>query len=142
MKALLQLILVSTLSIPAGFAFAKDAPQTAISKLVQTGEVACQPTLPFFCSNIHVGCSGRSTIRTFSFKLRATINHGWIESKSDTTGIKKHYENGRVEWGNEDAYIILRPRGRNGYIKLLANGKYSFRYYSQDVGTMSYGHCD
>ena len=38
-------------------------------------------------------------------------------------------------------YVILRPQGRAGYIKLLANGKYSFRHYSQDVGIMSYGQC-
>jgi hypothetical protein len=36
---------------------------------------------------------------------------------------------------------MLRPQGRAGYIKLLANGKYSVRHYSQDVGIMSYGFC-
>ena len=142
MKALLQLILVSTLSIPDGFAAGKDAPRTAIAKLAQTGRVACQPTLPLFCGNIHVACSGRSTPRTFPFELRATFSHGWIESRSDTSGIKELYENGRIDWENEDAYVIFRPQGRNGYIKLLANGEYSFRHYSQNDATMSIGHCD
>lgn len=142
MKALLQLILVLTLSIPAGFAAGRDAPRTAIEKLSQTGTVACRPTLPFFCSNIHVACSGRSTLRTFPFKLRANPSNGWIETDADTTGIKELYENGRIDWENEDTYVIFRPPGTNGYIKLLANGEYSFRHYSQNDATMSIGHCD
>lgn len=141
MKALLQLILVSTLSIPAGFAAGRDTPRSAVAKLAQTGAVTCQPTLPFFCKNIHVACSGRSTLRTFPFELRATFSHGWIESRSDTSGIDKLYGNGSVDWANEDTYVIFRPHGGNGYIKLLADGKYSFRHYSRDAGTMSYGHC-
>ncbi len=141
MKALLQFILASTLSVSAGFAVGSDAPQSAIAKLAQTGEVACQPTLPFFCSNIHVGCSGRSTIRTFPFKLRAASGRGWIESDADTSDMKELYENGRVEWGNEDAYAIFRPHEGNGYVKLLANGDYIFRRYSRDAATMSRGRC-
>ena len=66
---------------------------------------------------------------------------GWIESESDTAGILKSYANGSVDWGKDGAYVILRPQGRQGYIKLLANGKYSFRHYSQDVGIMSHGQC-
>ena len=134
-------IFASVFAVSAGFAAGGDAPRTTTSLLVQAVEVDCQPALPYFCRNIHVACSGRTEIRTFPFTLRANSSRGWIESKSDTSGIRKSYENGSVDWGRDGTYVIVRPQGREGYIKLLANGKYSFRHYSQDVGIMSYGSC-
>lgn len=142
LKALLHLVSGLTLSVSVGFAEGSDAPQSAIAKLAQTGKVSCQPSLPVFCSNIHVSCSGPSSVRTFPFKLGATRTHGSIESIADTAGIAEQYENGRVEWHNDDAYIILRPHQANGYIKMLADGSYSFRHYAQHAGTMSRGHCN
>lgn len=141
-KTLLRLVLAATLSIPGGIAIGSDAPRSATSKLAQTGEVTCEPALPFFCGNIHVACSGRTTIRTFPFKLRASPSRGWIESAADTSGVKERYENGRLDWEDAKTYVILRPREGNGYVKLLADGRYSFRHYSQGIGTMSYGRCD
>lgn len=129
------------LTIGAGFTIGGDAPRTVVSTLAETGEVDCQPALPFFCSNVHVGCSGRSTTRTFAFTLRASRSHGWIEAVADISGIVERYENGRVDWGRQGDYVILRPHAANGYIKMLADGSYSFRHYSQDIGMMSYGHC-
>jgi hypothetical protein len=133
-------ILTSVLSVSAGFTAGDDASQ-ATSLLAQAVDVDCQPALPFFCRNIHVGCSGRTEVKTFPFKLRANSSRGWIESRSDTSGIRNLYENGRVDWGEGDSYVILRPQGKEGYIKLLANGRYSFRHYVQDVGIMSHGQC-
>ncbi|MFZ2652081.1 MAG: hypothetical protein WA210_18440 [Burkholderiaceae bacterium] len=125
----------------AGYAAASDAPPTAISELRKMGEVACQPSLPFFCSNMHVSCSGQTSIRTFPFKLRATSSRGSIESAPETENIRQQYEDGRAEWDSEGTYVILRPRRTNGYIKLLSDGTYSFRHYSQHLGVMSLGHC-
>jgi hypothetical protein len=136
-----QFTLNSALSILAGCALGSDAPATAISKLARAGEVSCRPALPFFCGNIHIGCSGLSTIPTFPFKLRATSGRALIESEADTSGIGALYQDGRVEWGGDDTYIIVRPRRSNGYIKIFADGTYSFRHYSQDAATMSHGHC-
>jgi hypothetical protein len=127
--------------VAAGFTAASDASRTATSLRAQAVAVECQPALPFFCTNIHVACSGRTEVRTFPFMLRANSSRGWIESKSDASGLRKSYENGSVDWGKDGMYVILRPQGRKGYIKLLANGKYSFRHYSQDVGIMSHGQC-
>jgi hypothetical protein len=81
-------------------------------------------------------------MKTFPFKLRATFTDGSIEPTSDTEGIRAQYESGRVEWESDGAYVILRPRLANGYIKLLSDGTYSFRHYAQHVGTMSRGHCN
>lgn len=118
-----------------------DAAETPIAILAKTGEVSCQPSLSIFCTNIHVSCSGPTTIRTFPFTLRASRTQGSIESTSDTEGITEQYENGGVEWNMEDGYVILRPHHTNGYIKMHADGTYSFRYYLEHVGTMSLGVC-
>jgi hypothetical protein len=134
-------IFASVFAVSAGFAAAGDAPRTATSLLARAVEVDCQPALPFFCRNIHVACSGRTEVRTFPFTLRVNSSRGWIESTSDASGIWKPYENASVDWGKDGTYVILRPQGREGYIRLLANGKYSLRHYSQDVGIMSHGQC-
>ena len=123
-------------------AAAVEQPRTAIAVLAQTGKVSCEPWLPVFCSNIHVSCSGPTSIKTFPFTLRATRTHGSIESAADTAGMTEQYENGRVEWSEEEGYVILRPHQTNGYIKMLADGRYSFRHYLQHDGTMSHGLCN
>ena len=140
MKAF-QFILASALAVPGGFAAGGDVSRTATSLRAQAVAVDCEPALPFFCRNIHVACSGRTEVRTFPFRLRADSSRGWIESTSETFAMQKPYEDGSVDWGKEGTYVILRPQGREGYIKLLANGKYSFRHYVQEVGVMSHGRC-
>jgi hypothetical protein len=97
--------------------------------------------MPVFCGNIHVSCSGPSSTQTFPFTLRATRTHGAIESASDTTGMTERYRNARIEWHGADEYVILRPHRANGYVKMLADGTYSFRHYSEHVGMMSRGLC-
>jgi hypothetical protein len=129
----------AALAITATVVVASEDPQATIAKLARTGEVSCQPALPFFCGNIHVACSGLTTTRTFAFRLRVAGADGWIESASDIGAL---YAPGRVEQDPEGAYLILRPRQGGGYIKLLADGSYSFRHYARDAATMSYGRCD
>jgi hypothetical protein len=124
-----------------GFAAGSDAPQSTIAKLAQTGEVACQPSLPFFCSNMHVSCSGQTAIETFPFKLKASAHLGTIDSAPDTEGLRTQYQNGRVEWDKEGTYVVLFPRLAGGYIKLQADGTYSLRHYVRNIGVMSTGRC-
>lgn len=129
------------LSVPAGLAHAGDDPLAAALR-ARALAVHCQPALPFFCANIHVSCSGRTELRTFAFELKAQSDRGGIESAAGSAGIQALYEDGRVDWDPEAAYVILRARGTRGYIKLLADGRYSFRHYAQDTGLMSHGHCN
>ena len=110
--------------------------------LARGGAVTCEPTGRFFCRNIHVSCSGRSAIPTFPFKLEVDGEVGRITSDSDASGIVDRYRDAAVGWASDGAYVILRPRGDNGYVKLLAPGSYSFRHYSRGVGLMSRGRCD
>jgi hypothetical protein len=127
--------------LAAGPALGKDENANAVAKLAQTGAVACQPVHPVFCSNIHVSCAGPSSLKTFSFKLRANRTQGSIEGPADTAGVAQQYVNARVEWYDKDGTVILRPREGNGYVKLLADGSYVIRHYSQYYATMSRGHC-
>ena len=125
-----------------GFAAAAgDTVQGAVATLRRSGEVMCQPALPVFCYNIHVSCSGPTTTPAFPFTLRAARDDGSIESSADTSGIAADYQRGRVEWDDEGAYVILRPQHAAGYIKVLADGSYSFRHYTPSGGTMSRGQC-
>jgi hypothetical protein len=133
----------SALAFAAGLAATSEAAPNALAKLADTGEVSCQPALPFFCDNIHVSCSGPSTLKAVPFKLRAVADRGSIEPASDPAGLGELYRDSRVDWASDKSYLLLRPARANGYIKLQADGKYSFRHYAQDAAaTMSRGHCE
>jgi len=129
------------LFVCAAFAAADGGPRSVVATLAQTGEVWCQPAFAVFCSNIHVSCSGPSDIKTFAFKLRASGARGWIEPAADSSGIGALYDNGRAEWDALDGSVIVWPQHGQGHIKLLADGRYSFRHYSEHAATMSHGQC-
>jgi hypothetical protein len=124
-----------------GFAAAPAATANAVTKLAQTGELSCEPALPHFCRNIHVGCAGRLALQTFPFTLRANQSHGWIDPKTDAGEPAAPYRNSSVHWQADGAYVILRPNASDGYIRVLADGTYSFRHYQNGAAAMSYGRC-
>ena len=132
--------LAAALALAAGIAGASGT-QSPLAKLATTGMVSCQPAMPVFCRNIHVSCAGPSALKAFPFDLRATRAEGSIESASDTTGMAKRYARARIEWDAAGEYVLLRPQEGNGYVKLLADGSYSFRHYEKEAATMSRGHC-
>ena len=84
--------------------------------------------------NIHAGCAFRTDMATFRFRLKAQGERGRIESSSD-------YGEARAEWGSDETRVILWPDGKRGYIRLMRDGRYSFRHYAGDTGIMSYGEC-
>jgi membrane protein YqaA with SNARE-associated domain len=126
---LLRYLAVAAVSISA-----HAAPPRAL-------EVECVPALPVFCQNIHVSCSGPTELRTFAFKLRVISGRGWLEAGPEAADFQRQYSDARIEWGEADAYVILSPPGRQGYIKLQTDGSFSFRHYPEDIGVMSYGRC-
>jgi hypothetical protein len=142
-KSKASLVLALGFALPCAPALAGPGgvPMTALAKLARTGEVSCEPALPYFCGNTHVSCSGQTPIRTFRFKLRAGATHGWIDAATDTEGMREQYRRARLEWDVDGAYVVFLPNPAKGYIKLHADGSYSFRHYAQDVGAMSHGHC-
>lgn len=122
-------------------AAAADEPADALAKLRQGGEVSCQPALPYFCENVHVRCIGRTSVSTFAFKLRAARGTGPVELDAAPEEFQHRYANASVAWGEDGSYVLLGPRGTNGYLKLLADGKYVFRHYLEGRGVMSLGSC-
>lgn len=133
MKALRPL----ALAVCAAVGSASAAP-----RLAQPLAVDCEPALPYFCANVHVSCSGRTDLRTFPFRLTVAADRGSIDAGAGAAGIARRYVGARVDRGPDAAYLILRPAEGAGYIKLLASGRYSFRYYdAREAGIMSYGHC-
>ena len=60
---------------------------------------------------------------------------------ADPAGIVELYQNGRLDWDSRQAYVIVQPPRGSGYVKLQADGSYSFRHYSESGATMSRGHC-
>jgi hypothetical protein len=132
---------MALLAMSIGLAAPAVAAPGALDRLLQSGEVACEPALPVFCANIHVSCVGPSSIKSFRFRLRAAGTRGAVESNTDDAGVAAAFSPARVEWGAASAYVILRPPQGNGYVKLLADGTYSFRHYGSSGALMSRGEC-
>lgn len=127
--------------VSAVAAVADESADAPLSKLRQAGVVTCRPALPYFCENVHVRCSGRTSVPTFPFRLRVTGSTGSLEPASAAEEVELQYENAIVEWSRDDDYVVLSPRASNGYLKILSDGKYIFRHYVQSVGVMSLGYC-
>ena len=136
----LPLLVLACLGV-AGAALAAETADAVLLKLRQGGKVSCQTTAPFFCENVHVRCSGRTSVRTFRFDLRATGRAGSLELVTAAEEFQRRYENADVEWDKDGDYVLLQPKAEKGYLKLLADGRYVFRHYMKDVGVMSLGSC-
>lgn len=102
-------------------------------------EVQCEPVHPVLCMNIHAGCARRTETAALPFKLKADAGRGSIETPD--ADMRELYANGRAEWEDGETRVIVRPERGQGYIRLLVDGRYVFRYYHGDTGIMSYGHC-
>lgn len=125
----------------SGAALAGEAADATLLKLRQGGMVSCRAAEPFFCENVHVRCSGRTSVRTFEFELRATGRADSLELVTAVEEFQRRYENADVEWDKDGSYVLLRPKAASGYLKLLAEGKYVFRHYQHNLGVMSLGRC-
>ncbi|MDH3452825.1 MAG: hypothetical protein OEN20_10410, partial [Gammaproteobacteria bacterium] len=101
----------------------------------RNGTVVCQPTLRYFCRNIHVGCSGRSNIATFAFVVTIENKRAWLQQAADESKARS----GPIEWAEDYAIIWLHPT--SDYVKITADGTYSYRHYSRGTAYMSYGTC-
>jgi hypothetical protein len=120
-----------------------QAPADVIGVLRQSGELRCEPQWPQFCANVHVTCAGHTRIGAPPFTLQAAGSTAKAIAAAD--GVDnlplRPYANARAEWDSQGAYLLLRPDGTQGYIKLQADGTYSFRHYVGAVGVMSIGRC-
>lgn len=125
----------------ASLVVANEANTATLLKLRQGGELSCQPTLPHFCENMHVRCSGKTTVPTFEFSLRNATTTVALELTTTAEDFQRQYQSQNVEWDKGGSYVLLSPKASNGYIKLHSDGKYVLRHYIQGLGVMSLGHC-
>ena len=124
-----------------GIGNALAAEPSAVLALREGGELSCEPTLPYFCENMHVSCAGRTQVSTFPFKLRHVPGGSSVALRSDDEESQSKYADGLLVWAEDGSSLLYSPRDANGYIKLLANGKYALRHYIGGRGIMSLGQC-
>lgn len=134
-----------TIGSSIGAAAADDSAAGVIERLRRTGEATCTPVWPMFCSNVHVSCAGHTPIPAFEFRLRVASSEGSIVPATAVPAtpeaVYAPYAKARIEWDDAGAAVILRPAEGMGYVRLQADGRYSFRHYVGAAGVMSIGHC-
>jgi hypothetical protein len=140
-RASVQVLLSVAACLGPAAAAADEATESALLQLRKAGVVSCQPVLPYFCENMHVRCSGRTSVAISPFTLRVAGGTGSLELAPVAEDVQRLYANAAVDWSKDDDYVLLSPRGSNGYLKLLSDGRFVFRYYIQSVGVMSLGSC-
>lgn len=121
--------------------FAMAQQTGALSDLKREGRIACQPAIPYFCANVHVSCTGRTSVPTFPFRLRVTPAGVALDGPAAAEIFVEQYSDAQVEWSNDGQYVILSPARSRGYIKIFHDGRYVFRHYQHNEGFMSLGLC-
>lgn len=140
---LVQAARVGASSLLLVVAWAGVGAQTpdAVSNLKRAGHIACEPSVPYFCANVHVSCAGKTSVATFPFTLRITPSGSALGAPPSAKAFAEAYAGANVEWSNEGRYVILRPARSSGYIKIFRDGSYVFRHYPHHEGVMSLGTC-
>lgn len=96
--------------------------------LLAAAVLSCIPTLPFYCRNIHIGCAGRTKMKTEAFIFQDT---------------KVTFEGGKT-WQvllhpDRGATILWRDGGKD-WIRIERDGRFSLRRYPGDA-VMTRGTC-
>ena len=94
---------------------------------------SCKPTLPVFCRNIHVSCSGKTTIPTSPFEIFMAGSSAYV-----AFGKSRERIVGSVT-GRGDR--VVRLSQSRDWIRIQADGRYSHRIYRNGHAAMSYGVC-
>ncbi len=96
--------------------------------------VKCKPVLPYFCANMHIGCSGRTDLPAAGFS---------ISFESSTARVV--FESGAI-WDvtieASDSGRVFRQLGSDNWIRIDTDGQFSLRVYSGAKALMSVGQCD
>ena len=112
-------------------------PQEATPQEARSREAeliyACKPALPVFCRNIHVSCSGKTTIPALPFEV-------FMTGSSATVAFGKSKERiaGSVT-GRGDR--VVRLSQSRDWIRIQTDGRYSHRTYRDGHAAMSSGVC-
>ena len=93
----------------------------------------CQPALPFYCANIHVGCAGRSRRPGEAFVLRID---GEIAAARFASGHEADMSVHR-----DARATVLRDRTTTDWVRLLPDGTFVHRIQSLKPALMMRGRC-
>lgn len=93
----------------------------------------CRPHLPVFCRNIHVSCSGPTTVPTSKLEI-------WISGEKARLVFEGAEPDvfADVVRGQE---LVLRFNASQNWIRIEPGGRFSHRIYLQKGAAMSYGMC-
>ena len=94
---------------------------------------ACKPALPVFCRNIHVSCSGKTTIPASPFEIFITGSSAYVAFGKSMERI------GGSVTGRGDR--VVRLSQSRDWIRIQTDGRYSHRIYRDGHAAMSYGVC-
>jgi len=132
-------VLLSMAALPTASVAAKES---VTDELARNATVTCQPALHYFCRNIHVGCSGRSSIPTFTFDVTVGNDRASLMQKTPVESPPgPPPRSGPVSWADDNGYAIVWLHPTPDYLKIVADGTYSFRHHSRGTAYMSYGSC-
>ena len=108
-----------------------DMPEASAAPVIE--KLECRPALPFYCQNIHVGCAGRSKIRTPILKINLTASQAAVSSDDGQTVDMV----ARTARGD----TVLFDESSGNWIRLLANGTYAQRIHTRRGALMTRGTC-
>lgn len=132
--------LATTVALAATGAFA-GAPEAVFDRLERTGAMGCRPALRHFCANVHVGCAGRSSIPAPAFVVSLRDGRLHLEDPRSAPAAHAPTPRGELEWAHDRSYALARLQPPAGYLKIVADGSYSYRIYRRGKAYMSYGAC-
>ena len=95
----------------------------------------CEPALPFYCGNIHIGCAGRSKLPTEPFDLTLEPPDA-VVTLSDGETMRTPVV---FSFRKEDAVMIFRDD--RDWIRIEPDGVYSQRIYRKGGALMTRGVC-
>lgn len=121
-------------------AYANTGKSNHIDDLAEANhELTCTPTLDHFCANIHIGCAGRSALKTWAFKITTDGKQGAMSSaKAQPT---EPIREGEIKRDATHNSLILFLHPSKDYVRVLPTGKFSFRHYTKRGPLMTYGWC-
>ena len=131
----LTLLLAASLHINTSAVHAK----TTSNELDLSKPLRCDPVPSYFCANIHIGCAGKTTIKTWSFTVQDYNGRTEANPLPDQT-IPEHL----ITTGNykvNESYLLLNFQHSKNYVKILSTGKFSYRLYYGNKVAMTYGWC-
>lgn len=93
----------------------------------------CQPTLETFCRNVHVGCAGRTGIKTKPFTVSVANGKACVMFSGQVEETCNPVD--------PDADWVIRF-GRSGdWVRIDRARRFSHRIYRHGEAAMSYGRC-